>query len=99
MVHTAALLKGRVASLERANEAATTRRQRKKKRIQKRGTLSKVEGQEIIAQNEVEQQVERETREGKARSRQSQQTVRRCTRCKEAGHNLRTCKIDSVDIA
>ena len=97
MLHTTALLKGRVTSLERANEAATTRKQRKKKRIQRKGTLSKAEGQDIITQKEVEQQVERETRQGKAQSSGSQQAVRRCTRCKETGHNSRTCKKDTVD--
>lgn len=64
MLHTAALLKSRVASLERANEAATARKQRKKKRIQKRGTLSKAEGDNIIAQKAVEQQLEGETWQG-----------------------------------
>jgi hypothetical protein len=33
MLHSAALLKGRVASLKRANEAAITRMQRKKWRF------------------------------------------------------------------
>jgi hypothetical protein len=37
----AKLIRDRIASLERANEAAIKRRQRKKKRIQKRGTLTK----------------------------------------------------------
>ena len=99
MLYTATLLKGRVASLERANEAATTRKQRKKKRIQQRGTLSKAKGQEIIAHKEVEQQVERETRQSQARSGGRQQAIRRCTRCKETGHNSRTCKKDTVETA
>jgi hypothetical protein len=38
------------------------RKQRKKKRIQKRGTLTKAEGEEIIAQKDVEQQLESERR-------------------------------------
>jgi hypothetical protein len=48
MLHSAALLKDRVTSLERVNEAATTRKQCKKKRIQKQGTLTKAKGEEII---------------------------------------------------
>ena len=66
IAYGAALMGDRIASLERANQAATTRKARKKKRIQKRGTLTKAEGEEIIAQKEVEQQIERETRQGRA---------------------------------
>ena len=99
MLHTAALLKGRVDSLERANQAATKRKQRKKKRIQKRGTLSKAEGEDIIAQKAVEQQLERETRQSKARLGTSRQASARCTRYREPGHNSRTCKKASTDTA
>ena len=49
MLYTAALLKGRVNSLKRANQAAIKRKQRKKKQIQKQGTLLKAEGEDIIA--------------------------------------------------
>ena len=97
MLHTAALLKGRVASLERANEAATARKQRKRRRIQKQGTLSKVEGEDIIAQKAVKQQLEGETRQGKARSGTSRQASARCTRCREPRHNSRTCKKASIE--
>ena len=48
MLYLAALLKDWVASLERANKAAIMRKQRKKKRIQKRGMLTKAEGEELI---------------------------------------------------
>jgi hypothetical protein len=45
----AKLMRDRIASLKRANEAVTKRRQRKKKRIQKRGTLTKREREDILA--------------------------------------------------
>jgi hypothetical protein len=38
---SAKLMRNRITSLKRANEAATKRRQRKKKRLQKQGTLTK----------------------------------------------------------
>ena len=41
---SAELMRDQITSLERANEAATKRRQRKKKRIQRQGTLTKGEG-------------------------------------------------------
>ena len=46
---SAELMRDRIASLEKANEAATKRKQRKKKRIQKQGTLTRAEGEDILA--------------------------------------------------
>jgi hypothetical protein len=60
----AELMHDRVASLERANEAVTKRRQHGRKRIQKRGTLTKGVGEDILAQKEADQQIEREQRQG-----------------------------------
>jgi hypothetical protein len=45
----AKLMRDWIASLKRANKAASKRRQRKKKQIQKRRTLIKREGEDIIA--------------------------------------------------
>jgi hypothetical protein len=45
----AKLMRDRITSLKRANDVATKRRQRKKKRIQKRGTLTKGEEEDILA--------------------------------------------------
>jgi hypothetical protein len=46
---SAELMRDQITNLERANKAATERRQRKKKRIQKQGTLTKGEGEGILA--------------------------------------------------
>jgi hypothetical protein len=48
-MHSAQLLRDRVTSLERANEAASKRKERKKKRIQKRGVLTKGAGEDLLA--------------------------------------------------
>jgi hypothetical protein len=48
-VHTNTLLEARIAALEQANNAATERKKRKKKRIQKGGTLSQAEAEDLIA--------------------------------------------------
>ena len=93
------LMRDRIASLERANEAASKRRQRKKKRIQQRGVLRKGDGEDILAQKEAEQQIEREQRQGGGRSGLSRQALARCKRCRETGHNSRTCKKDTSDTA
>jgi transposase len=94
---SAKLMRDRIASLERANEAATKRKQRKKKRIQKRGTLTRGEGEDILAQKEADQQIEREQRQGGEQSGLSRQALARCKRCRETGHNSRTCKKDTLD--
>jgi hypothetical protein len=96
---SAELMRDRITSLERANEAASKRRQRKKKRIQQRGVLTKGEGENILAQKEAEQQIEREQRQGGERSGLTRQALARCRRCRETGHNSRTCKKDTLDTA
>jgi hypothetical protein len=53
-VHSHTLLKARIASLKEANQAASKRRKRKKKRIQKGGTLSQAEAEDIVRQRDVE---------------------------------------------
>jgi hypothetical protein len=63
MILSAELMRDRITSLERANEAPSKRRQRKKKRIQQRGVLTKGDREDILAQKEAEQQIEREQRQ------------------------------------
>ena len=46
---SAELMRDRITSLKRANKAALARKQRKKKRIQKQGTLIKREREDILA--------------------------------------------------
>jgi hypothetical protein len=48
MILSAKLMKERIASLKKANEAALKRRERKKKRIQKRGVLIKGAREDIL---------------------------------------------------
>jgi hypothetical protein len=59
-VHSHALLEARIANLEEANQAASERKKRKKKRIQKGGTLSQVEAEDIVGERDVEAQLEAE---------------------------------------
>jgi hypothetical protein len=97
MILSAELMRERITSLEKANEAASARKQRKKKRLQKRGVLTKASGEDLLAQREADQQVAREECQRGERSGVSRQALARCTRCRQQGHNSRTCKNDSVD--
>jgi hypothetical protein len=96
MMLSAELMRDQITSLERANEAACARKQRKKKRIQKRGVLIKGAGEDLLAQCEADQQIAHEERRGGERSGVSRQALARCTRCRETGHNSRTCKKDTI---
>ena len=96
MMLSAELMRDRIASLERANEAALMRRQRKKTWLQKHRVLIKGAREDIIAQREADQQIAHEERQGGERSSVSRQALARCSRCRETGHNARTCKKDTV---
>ena len=48
MCHELVLLRDQVSTLKIVNKAASARKKRKRKRIQKEGTLTKAEGEEII---------------------------------------------------
>ena len=51
--------------LEASNRAASERKSRKRKRIQKDGDLSKEEAEDLMAQLDIEAQVEGEMRKGR----------------------------------
>jgi hypothetical protein len=95
MMLSAELMRDRIASLERANEAASRRKQRKRKRLQHQGVLTKGSGEDLLAQREADQQIACEERQGGEQSGLSRQALARCTRCRETGHNSRTCKKDT----
>jgi hypothetical protein len=97
MMLSAELMRDQITSLERANEAASERKQRKKKRIQHQGVLTKGAGQEVLACRAAEQQSAREERQKGEQSGLSRQALARCKRCRETGHNSRTCKKDTLD--
>jgi hypothetical protein len=99
MMLSAELMRDRITNLEKANEAANKRKQRKKKRIQRNGVLTKGAGEDIITQQEAEKQIARERRQDGEQSGLSRQALARCGRCRETGHNSRTCKKDTSDAA
>jgi hypothetical protein len=68
MMLSAELMRNWITSLERANKAATKCRQCKKKWIQKQGTLTKREEENILAQKEANQQMKYEQRQGREQS-------------------------------
>ena len=97
-IHSHALLEARIANLEEANQAASERKKRKKKRIQEGGTLSQAEAENMVVQRDVEIQFEAERREERVRAGSHNKGIRRCKNCSEIGHNKRTCKKDTIEV-
>jgi hypothetical protein len=56
----AELIRDRIASLRKANEAALKRKKRKKKRLKRSRVLKKEDREDIFAQQEAKSLVERE---------------------------------------
>jgi len=92
MMLSAELMRDRIASLGRANEAASKCKLRKRKPVQKREVSAKDAEEDVLAQREADQQIAREERQGGERSGLSCQALARCTRCRETGHNLCKCE-------
>jgi hypothetical protein len=96
MAHLMVLLTKRNAELEAANKAASRRRARKKKRIQREGTLTAREGLRLTTLKEFSARGGGEKAKKRARVEASELSQRRCGRCGETGHNLRTCKQETA---
>ena len=60
MMHSAVLLKAEVQALQKANQTANRCKKRQKKRVQQGGCLTIQEGQDILTQSAVEQQINQE---------------------------------------
>ena len=88
------LAQKRVSELEAANKAATQRKSHKRKRVQREGTLIVEEGERLAALREFGARGDGKKAKKRARAEAGEPSQRRCGRCGETGHNLRTCKQD-----
>ena len=83
-----------IGTLQKANEALSKRRRAKKTRVRLGGPLNVGDAHDLLAQREVQEQVERETRENGGRRARTETALRRCGKCGKPGHNARTCQGD-----
>jgi hypothetical protein len=97
MAHQMAILQSECAGLRKANEIATKRRERKKRRIQHRGSLTIGEGLDSIDQTAVDAQISQETRAGGPSGDSISKGQRRCGNCGVRGHYISTCPIREAD--
>ena len=84
-----------IRTLQKANEALSKRRRAKKIRVRLGGSLIVGDAHDLLAQKEVQEQVERETRENGSRRTRTETAPRRCGKCGKPGHNARTCQEDA----
>jgi hypothetical protein len=92
IAHSLVLISNQVKELQAANEAASRRKARKRKRIKAEGTLTAKEGVRLTTLKEFTARSNRKKAKKSARAKSSELTQRRCRHCSEARHNLRTCK-------
>jgi hypothetical protein len=98
LAHENTLLAAEVRTLRAANKALSKRRRAKKNRIRQGGALTVEDTHDILAQDEVDEQIRRDKRSGGGRQNEGQSSARRCGNCGKTGHNTRTCQED-IDIS
>jgi hypothetical protein len=96
IMHSATLIAQHNKQLEAANTAASKHRSRKRKRIQKGGTLTQEEADDIVAQREALALAEAERREERRAVGGRSRGIPHCSICSEPGHNKRTCTKDAA---
>ena len=94
MAHSFTLLKAEVKALQEANALKKRRANKRKRRIHLGGSLTVEEGQEIVQSTQTQKEEGGDT----VRAKHVKGQPRRCSLCKEVGHNARTCKevLDSI---
>ncbi|KFZ25150.1 hypothetical protein V502_00361 [Pseudogymnoascus sp. VKM F-4520 (FW-2644)] len=85
------LLLAEVRTLLAANEALSKRRRAKKARIRQGGALTVKDAQDILAQKDVNEQVQHEKRSREDRQNEGQTRGRRCSTCGRTGHYAPRC--------
>jgi hypothetical protein len=91
LAHENTLLAAEIRTLRAANEALSKRRRAKKNRIRQGGALTVEDAHDLMAQDEVEEQIRRDKRSGGVNRNKGNSTARRCSNCKKTGHYASTC--------
>jgi hypothetical protein len=92
IAHKLALAQREIAELKAANEAATRRKSHKRKRVQAEGTLIVEDGARLAALKDFSARSDGKKLKKRVGAQVGEPSQRRCTVCKETGHNARTCK-------
>jgi hypothetical protein len=89
-------MRQRVSELQEANEVATRRKSHKRKRVQEEGTLIVEDGVRLTTLKEFGARSDGKKAKKRVRVKVGEPSQRRCRRCGEAGHNLRTCRQEAA---
>jgi hypothetical protein len=93
IAHKLVLAQKEIAELRAANEAATRRKSHKRKRVQAEGSLTVEDGARLAALKDFGARSDGKKPKKRVRAEVGEPSQRRCTRCKETGHNARTCQM------
>jgi hypothetical protein len=93
IIHEVALLRLQITELEEANERLSKRRKAKKTRLQKGGSLSVQEAEDLVGRINIGGQQSEEISSGSDQGQGTQLRTRYCGNCGETGHNVHTCQI------
>jgi hypothetical protein len=93
-MHKLALQKAKLKDLREANRELTNRRKHKKKQLRNEGLLNFQNAKNLQTAQEMNKQIQQETRDFGDRKKRTDARGRRCTRCGKTGHNIRTCDIE-----
>ena len=94
IAHKLVLIQKENTKLRAANEAANRRKSRKRKRLQRQGTLTVEEGQRLNLLREVEGSNKKKKGGDSGDRDEGTKGKRHCKTCGETGHNSRTCQKD-----
>ena len=92
LAHQVTLLTAETRTLRKANKALSKRRRAKKNYIRQGGALTIEDAHDILAQEEVDEQIRRDKRSRGVDRSEGNSTARRCGTCRKTGHNARTCQ-------
>ena len=97
MVHEQTLMRHDLAELRDANDRLSRRRRTKRKQLQKGGSLTISQAEDLKSQLDATVQLVAETSRSSGRTRRPETRAQRCGICGEPGHNARTCqKVESA---
>ena len=92
IMHKVALLRTEVSALRKANEALSKRRRAKRTRIQRRGTLTAQDVEELQVQQDIGRQEAQGTQQISGQVGERQRKLQCCSICGQPGHTARTCQ-------
>jgi hypothetical protein len=101
MSHRLSILEAENAELGKANELATKRKERKRKRLQQKEPLTVQEALDLINQSAVDDQISRETQHNRSRLKGDAPRRRRCGNCNKIGNYILTChkrELDEIEV-